>query len=386
MHVFISYAKRDTYEIACTICKSLEALPDVTGWMDKSLHYGAEWPRQIQDEIIKCDVVVVLLSPDVNREVTPTQQRSFVLNEIDFARDRHKTIIPVMVQATDVPIQLAGIHYFDLTLQPEVGLQELVEDIRRRSIPGEAYEPDNLPEPALPVQRNLNPFVFVGIGTLSTAAALILLLPLVPLTLDRRVVMVGSLLPMILFAFLTSALYIGLRQRLNTKGQRIVHTRRRYLVALASSIVLGVGAWAAGSLRFFPPSAVALSILPSQPQISDSEVVVTEGTLEITVTSSPADARVWILVHPRNSDRWWVQEQPRKFEVDTTLDGAVWRGEIILGTATRGIGESYEVIAVASRDPYVFDYLANRVIQPETELFRLPVLSRSDTLLIRRTN
>lgn len=158
MHVFISYAKVDTRALALRIRDYLLHLPNVTAWMDESLESGESWATQIEDEIIRCDLVVVLLSPDVNRTAatSPTRTRSFVLTEIDFARQIHKPILPIMAKQARIPLQLAGIQFIDLTQDEEAGLRQLVRRLNRTE--GAALPP---PMPT-PRGRRVSPLLVVG--------------------------------------------------------------------------------------------------------------------------------------------------------------------------------------------------------------------------------
>ncbi len=133
MHIFISYAKVDSYELARKIHDAVIKIPGTTAWMDDSLETASSWAAQIQIEIDRCDYVVLLLSPDVNRTPSATQARSFVLNEIDYALEGHKPIIPVMAQRTRIPVQIAGIQYIDFTRNQDMGLQRLLNDIGKRA-------------------------------------------------------------------------------------------------------------------------------------------------------------------------------------------------------------------------------------------------------------
>ncbi len=115
-HFFISYAKKDTRELALRLEAALNALPDVTAWVDKSLRAGRSWELQIQTEIDRCDYMIVLYSPDLNRHKRG-QEESYVLTEISYAKyTAHKSIIPVMAQKTDAPLSLTTVHYIDFTL------------------------------------------------------------------------------------------------------------------------------------------------------------------------------------------------------------------------------------------------------------------------------
>jgi hypothetical protein len=150
MHVFISYAKADTYALAKQICEMLQRIDSVTAWMDDSLEAASSWATQIQAEIDRCDYMVVLLSPDVNRPVTKTQARSFVLHEIDYAQQERKTIIPVMAQQTRVPVQLSGIQYIDFTKKPEQALLRLEQLIRKYIGGSDTEEPTLTVTPSAP--------------------------------------------------------------------------------------------------------------------------------------------------------------------------------------------------------------------------------------------
>lgn len=117
-HIFISYAKKDTRPLAEKLYEALNAIPGLSAWMDMSLVADSSWAIQIEEEIEACDYMVVLLSPDVNRPETETQDRSFVLKEIAFAQMKRKRILPVMVQDSAIPLAIADLQYIDLTHTP----------------------------------------------------------------------------------------------------------------------------------------------------------------------------------------------------------------------------------------------------------------------------
>jgi formylglycine-generating enzyme required for sulfatase activity len=172
-HIFISYAKKDTRDLAFQLNDALEMLPGVTVWMDRELTPAQSWAAQIQSEIDKADLLIVLLSPDVNRPETEDQDRSFVLNEVDYARQRRKKIIPVLAQKTHIPVQLAGIEYIDFASSQQEGMQRLVKAISRRAgISSQQMEAitGKIEAPAPVVRRRTSP-VLVGLGMLVVLAA-----------------------------------------------------------------------------------------------------------------------------------------------------------------------------------------------------------------------
>ena len=186
-HIFISYAKKDTRALAQALFAALNDVAGISAWMDMSLEADSSWAGQIQHEIDRCDYVVVLLSPDVNRAVTATQRRSFVLNEIDYVQQENKPILPVMVQQTKMPVQLAGVQYIDLT-QRSNDPDPVVERVRRR------FSLASTPEPviALKEERQLpsrTPLLMGVVGVLGLIAivALIVLPALNPPALTPTV-------------------------------------------------------------------------------------------------------------------------------------------------------------------------------------------------------
>jgi formylglycine-generating enzyme required for sulfatase activity len=115
-HIFISYAKKDTRKLATDLADALNAVPGYSAWVDRSLRAGAAWELEIQREIRRCDVFVVLYSPDINRHLDG-EDESYVLTEISYAKfTARKSIIPIMVQRTDPPMSLTMIHYIDFTI------------------------------------------------------------------------------------------------------------------------------------------------------------------------------------------------------------------------------------------------------------------------------
>ena len=131
MHIFISYAKEDTQQLTKQLAAELEQLPSITVWWDTTIQPGDSWSAQIQDEIQRCDLFMVLLSPDVNRPRTTQKSGSFVLKEINYALNKGKVVLPIMAEATDLPVQLADLQYIDLTRNKAQGLAKIMDFVRQ---------------------------------------------------------------------------------------------------------------------------------------------------------------------------------------------------------------------------------------------------------------
>jgi formylglycine-generating enzyme required for sulfatase activity len=157
-HIFISYAKKDTRPIAERLFVSINSIEGFSAWMDKSLEAAESWALQIQEEIDKADLLIVLLSPDVNRRVTEAQRRSFVLNEIDYAQQLNKRILPLMVRQTIMPVQIAGLEYIDFTQDEQVGWERLYGRLQKL-IPLPLIAEPSKHIASLPIQESQSPVV-----------------------------------------------------------------------------------------------------------------------------------------------------------------------------------------------------------------------------------
>ena len=107
-HVFISYAHKDGAELAQRLCQDLQTKFDV--WLDKDrLTGGSTWSQEIEDNLDRSDVVLVLLSAgSFASEVCRGEQlRSLRHN---------KCVIPLSVQAdADRPVYLEAKQYVDFS-------------------------------------------------------------------------------------------------------------------------------------------------------------------------------------------------------------------------------------------------------------------------------
>jgi len=132
-HIFISYAKKDTKSLATDLADKLNMLEAVSAWVDvEGIDYGDEWETLIQRQIARCDYMVVLYSPDINRHIDDeSQTESYVIKEIHYAQMRKKPIIPVMAQETELPMSLISIQYIDYANEG-ISSSELVNRLCKR--------------------------------------------------------------------------------------------------------------------------------------------------------------------------------------------------------------------------------------------------------------
>lgn len=111
----------------------------------------------------------------------------------------------------------------------------------------------------------------------------------------------------------------------------------------------------------------------------DHEPQVARGawpTIEGSVT--PPEARVILLVHWAQDNRWWVQAPARRGNL------GAWQAEINLGTKERGAGQQFQIVAIASTNPWFIDVLKGYWLWEGGTVPRPPALPRSRVVSIWR--
>ena len=115
---FVSYSRQDK-EFALKVANDLKAAKAMV-WMDQlELIPGDRWDRAVQDALQKASIVVVILSPEA-------VSSDNVLDEVSFALDEKKTVVPVLYRDCTVPLRLRRLHYVDFRTRYGDQLQHLL--------------------------------------------------------------------------------------------------------------------------------------------------------------------------------------------------------------------------------------------------------------------
>lgn len=126
-HVFISHAEADR-EVARRVAEGIQAA-GVAVWIDQwGLRAGDSIASRIEQVLSASDIVLVLLSPR-------SAASGWLRSELDTAlaqelRQRAVTVIPALVETCEIPPQLAGYSYVDLSSDFEAGMHLLIERLR----------------------------------------------------------------------------------------------------------------------------------------------------------------------------------------------------------------------------------------------------------------
>jgi formylglycine-generating enzyme required for sulfatase activity len=110
LSTFISYSRTDS-AIAIRLAKDLRSAGyDV--WLDQlDIPTGARWDDEVEIALEACTTFMIVLSPE-------SMQSQNVKDEIGYAIDAGKDILPVKIKPGDIPFRLRRFQYVDLANQP----------------------------------------------------------------------------------------------------------------------------------------------------------------------------------------------------------------------------------------------------------------------------
>ena len=118
---FFSYS-RDDSEFALRLAEDLKAA-GANVWLDQlDIAPGQRWARAVQDALNNCHRMLVILSPS---SVSSTN----VEDEVAFALEEHKTVIPVFYRDCKVSFQLRPFQYVDFRTDYDRGLRTLLKTL-----------------------------------------------------------------------------------------------------------------------------------------------------------------------------------------------------------------------------------------------------------------
>jgi TIR domain len=118
---FFSYSRHDS-EFALRLAADLKAAGAAV-WMDQlDIPRGQRWDRAVQNALTNCPRMLVILSPS-------SVDSENVLDEIDLALEKHKTVIPVFYRDCEKPLRLRRVEHIDFRNDYDRGLKVLLKDL-----------------------------------------------------------------------------------------------------------------------------------------------------------------------------------------------------------------------------------------------------------------
>ncbi len=135
-HYFLSYSRSDM-GFADRLAGDLSSAGSEI-WVDrKEVRAGEEWDRSVVNALEECGALVVILSPE-------SVDSANVADEVGFALDRGKPILPVLLRECEIPLRLRRRQRIDFS-DYELGLERLRSDL--------ALIDAAIPKPSAPDQK-----------------------------------------------------------------------------------------------------------------------------------------------------------------------------------------------------------------------------------------
>lgn len=125
-HIFVSYAREDA-EFALRLAKDLLSVGESV-WIDQletrpDIEPGARWDNVIERALREATSLLIILSP-------ASANSLYVKKELAFALNDGRTIIPVLYQPTEIPLQLRNVQYVNFTKEYSDAFTQLLFVLR----------------------------------------------------------------------------------------------------------------------------------------------------------------------------------------------------------------------------------------------------------------
>ena len=124
---FFSYSRHDS-EFVLKLARDLRVAGSAV-WLDQlDIPPGERWDSTIEKALATSSNLLVILSPE---SVDSTN----VMDEVSFALEEKKRVIPVLYRDCKIPFRLRRLQYIDLRVDYEKGLAELVPMLKSQDPP-----------------------------------------------------------------------------------------------------------------------------------------------------------------------------------------------------------------------------------------------------------
>jgi hypothetical protein len=118
---FFSYSREDS-EFALLLAKDLKAAGAIV-WLDQlDISPGQRWDRAVEDALLRCSRMLVVLSPS-------SIASNNVMDEVSYALEEQKTVIPVLRRDCAVPFRLRRVQYIDFRGDYDTAVRTLLKTL-----------------------------------------------------------------------------------------------------------------------------------------------------------------------------------------------------------------------------------------------------------------
>ena len=120
--IFFSYS-RDDSEFVLNLAKNLRNA-GATVWLDQlDISAGARWDSSIEKALSGSKTMLVVLS-------CSSVKSNNVMDEVSYALEENKTVVPILLEACEIPFRLRRLQYADFSGDYKTGLDTLVKALK----------------------------------------------------------------------------------------------------------------------------------------------------------------------------------------------------------------------------------------------------------------
>lgn len=124
--IFFSYSRADASDFALRLAVDLKK-EGLNIWIDQQdIRAGSEWDLEIEKALETCDCLLFIESEN---SVTSTN----VLDEVYYALDEHKKVIPIIYHDSKTPFRIKRLQHIDFTKNYERGLANLLKELKNEA-------------------------------------------------------------------------------------------------------------------------------------------------------------------------------------------------------------------------------------------------------------
>lgn len=126
--IFFSYSRHDASDFALKLATDLKK-EGFKIWIDQQdIRAGSEWDIEIEKALETCDCLLFVESP---KSVASTN----VLNEVYYALEQNKRVIPVIINDSKTPFRLQRLQFIDFSSDYNAGLAKLIKQLQDTATP-----------------------------------------------------------------------------------------------------------------------------------------------------------------------------------------------------------------------------------------------------------
>lgn len=122
--IFFSYSRTDATDFASRLAVDLKK-EGFNIWIDQQdIRAGSEWDLEIERALETCDCLLFI-------ESEHSVVSNNVLDEVYYALEQHKKVIPIIFHDSKTPFRLQRLQHIDFTARYDKGLANLTSELKR---------------------------------------------------------------------------------------------------------------------------------------------------------------------------------------------------------------------------------------------------------------